>query len=87
MTLKDLPDEIQHMALAVSNRIVRDLEGQPIELIDLLDKAVVHGMELEANRQNSKCENLAQTLTAFRNFIIVMMPPDIDISTFVSLVD
>lgn len=92
MKLADLPEDIQLKVLEFSNKIIRSLEGQPVELIDLIDKAVVAGMGLQSTRENSKAENLAQTLLAFRNFIMTQPAPYTTVakkklSNFISLVD
>lgn len=86
MKLKDLPEEIQLKVLEFSNKIIRSLEGQPVELIDILDKAVIAGMALEATMHNSKAENLWQTLQAFLN-LMYTMPNEMDLRVFYALVE
>lgn len=92
MKLKDLPEDIQLLIVERNNAYIRSNPGIDIHLLKHLDEAVVAGMELEANRQNSKCENLGQTLLACRNFMLTQPAPYTTVakkklSNFISLVD
>jgi len=87
MNLKDLPESLQILALNAANVIIRNLEGQPIELMDLIDKAILRGIEIESTRHNSKAENLYQVLLAFRGIVGRQPFSDMTLIETLSLVD
>lgn len=66
MKLKDLPEHIQEQAFLFTNKIVRNLEGEPVELLDLLDKTYAAG----AGNYMTKAANLYQGLMGLRHSLV-----------------
>ncbi len=92
MTFKDLPESLQMQILEWSNKYMRDNNIYPTEWLTHLDEAMAAGIVLEATRHNSKAESLWQTLSAFRNMLIILPAPKEDahlqqLSSTIALVD
>ena len=87
MQLKDLPEQIQSQILNWSNAHMRANPSIDINLTCHLDEAQVAGMQLEANRHNSKCEHLWQTLNALRIAVLAISPTQTEYVPFLNLVD
>lgn len=66
MKLKDLPENIQEQAFLFTNKIVRNLEGEPVELLDLLDKTYAAG----AGQYMIKAANLYQALIGLKMAVL-----------------